>query len=193
MKLPSFVDTISFKLSALYLILFLCSFLSIGVTVYWLTYHTLEQQLKSSVETEALRLKTEYDSGGIDKLKEEVDQVDGLVSHTLLEYGVIDQNGKLIAGNFNNFQPSTGWQTSKITPPANKFEKEEKEFLYVRVIALSNDVWLGVGHDSEYIQKSGEAIIRAFIWGFVLVIFLGAGGGVYLGGAFLRKIEGITK
>jgi hypothetical protein len=65
MKLPSIVGTISFKLSALYLLLFLCSFLSIGITVYLLTYHTLEQQLKNSIETEAVRLKTEYDSGGL--------------------------------------------------------------------------------------------------------------------------------
>ena len=190
MKLPSIADTISFKLSALYLLLFLCSFLSIGITVYLLTYHTLEQQLKNSIETEAVRLKTEYDSGGIAELKDEIDEVDGRVSHTLLEYGVIDQNGKLIAGNLNNFQPSEGWQTVMRTPAANK---PEKEFLYIRVMALPNNVWLGVGHDGEYIQKAGEAIIQAFIGGFVLVIFLGAGGGLYLSGAFLRKIESITK
>ena len=95
MKLPSIVGTISFKLSALYLLLFLCSFLSIGITVYLLTYHTLEQQLKTSIETEAIRLKTEYDSGGIAELKDEIDEVDGGESHTLLEYGVIDQNGRV--------------------------------------------------------------------------------------------------
>ena len=193
MKLPSIAGTISFKLSALYLLLFLCSFLSIGITVYLLTYHTLEQQLKSSVETEAVRLKTEYDSGGITELKDEIDEVDGWKSHTLLEYGVIDQNGKLIAGDLNNFQPSAGWQTVIRTPAVNKPEKEEKELLYIRVMALPNNVWLGVGHDGKTIQKAGEAIIQAFLWGFVLVIFLGAGGGLYLSGAFLRKIESITK
>ena len=31
-----------------------------------------------------------------------------------------------------------------------------------------------------------------FLGAFILVIFLGAGGGLYLSGAFLRKIEGIT-
>jgi len=192
MKLPSIVDSISFKLSALYLILFLCSFLSIGVTVYLLTYHTLEQQLKSSVETEATRLITEYDSGGIDELKETIDEADGQVSYNFFKYGVIDQNGKLIVGHLNNFQPSTGWQTIKIIPATNKSEEEKQDLLYVKVMALPNKFWLGVGHDGEYIQDAGEAIIHAFIWGFVLVIFLGIGGGLYLGGAFLRKIQGIT-
>lgn len=155
-----------------------------------MTYHTLEQQLQSNIETEANRLKAEYDSGGIAELKDEIDEVDGQGSHTLLEYGVIDQNGNLIAGSLNDFQPSAGWQIVMRTPAANK---PVKELLYVRVMALPDNVWLGVGHDGKTIQKAGEAIIQAFIWGFVLVIFLGVGGGLYLSGAFLRKIESITK
>jgi signal transduction histidine kinase len=50
-----------------------------------------------------------------------------------------------------------------------------------------------VGQNGETIQKAGEAIIQAFLWGFILVIFLGAIGGLYLSRAFLRKIESITK
>jgi len=190
MKPPSIAGTISFKLSALYLLLFLCSFLSIGITVYLLTYHTLEQQLKNNIEAEAVRLKTEYDSGGLTELIDEIGEVDGRGLHTRFEYGVIDQDDKLIAGNLNNFQPYTGWQTVKRTPAANK---PVKELLYIRVMALPNKIWLGVGLDGKTIQNAGDAIIQAFIWGFVLVIFLGAGGGLYLSGAFLRKIGNITK
>jgi signal transduction histidine kinase len=193
MKLPSISGTISFKLSALYLLLFLCSFLSIGITVYWLTYHTMELQLKNTVEAEVTRLKTEYDSGGLTELKDEITEVDGRGSLTLLEYGVIDQSGNLIAGNLNNFQPSAGWQTIIRRPAANKPGKAGNEFLYIRVMGLPNALWLGVGHNGEYIQKAGKAVIQAFIGGFVLVILLGAGGGLYLSGAFLRKIENITK
>jgi signal transduction histidine kinase len=190
MKLPDIANTISFKLSALYLLLFLCSFLSIGIIVYLLTCHTLEQQLKNNVEAEAVRLKTEYDSGGIAELKDEIDEVDGQGSHTRFEYGVIDQNGKLIAGSLNNFQPSAGWQTVKRTPATNK---PEKELLYIKAMALPNKIWLGVGHNGEYIRNAGEAIIQAFIWGFFLIIFLGAIGGLYLSRAFLKKIDCITQ
>lgn len=190
MKLPNIAGTISFKLSALYLLLFLCSFLSIGITVYLLTIHTLEQQLKNSIETEVVRLKTEYDSGGIAELKDEIDEVEEHGLHTLFEYGVLDQNNRLLAGNLNTFQHSEGWQTVMRILSANK---PGKELLYVRVMALQNHVWLGVGHNGDYIQNTGEAIIQAFIWGFVLVILLGGGGGLYLSRAFLRKIDSITK
>jgi signal transduction histidine kinase len=190
MKLLSITGTISFKLSALYLLLFLCSFLSIGIAVYLLTNHTLEQQLKNSIETEAVRLKSEFDSGGIAELKDEIDEVDERRLHPLFEYGVIDQNSQLIAGSLNNFQPSEGWQTVMRTSTA---DKPGKELLYIRVMALPNAIWLGVIHSGEYIQNAGKAIIQAFLWGFVLVILLGAGGGLYLSRAFLRKIDSITQ
>lgn len=193
MKLPSITETISFKLSALYLILFLCSFLSIGLTVYLLSYHTLEQQLKNNVEIEVARLKTEYDSGGLSELKDEIYEVDGQLSRTQFEYGVIDINGKLIAGHLNIFQPSEGWRKVMQTTANDRPDMTGKEFLFVRVMALPNNIWLGVGHNAEAIEKAGEAIIHAFIWGFVLVVFLGAGGGLYLSRAFLKKIEAITE
>ncbi|MCK9397365.1 MAG: HAMP domain-containing histidine kinase [Methylobacter sp.] len=192
MKLPSLVDTTSFKLSALYLGLFLLSFLAIGITVYLLTYHTLEQQLKNTIETEAILLKAEYDSSGLSELKKEIGEAGVSVSHTLREYGVVNQHGELIAGNLRYFKPLAGWQIIRRGTKSINYD-EETQNLYVRVIALPNAMWLAVGQNGDYIQEAGEAIVQAFIWGFVLVIFLGAGGGLYLSHAFLRKIQRITQ
>ncbi len=192
MKLPSIVDTTSFKLSALYLCLFVFSFLAIGVTVYFLTVHTLEQQLKNSIETEAIRLKAEYDSGGIAELKNEIDEINRSASHSLHEYGILDQNGKAMIGSLSHFNLSAGWQTVIRASKANTSEKEAKQLFYIQVIALPDNVWLGVGHNGAYIQETGRAIIQAFLWGIVLVIVLGAGGGLYISRAFLRKIQCIT-
>jgi signal transduction histidine kinase len=193
MKLPSIVDTISFKLSALYLGLFLVSFLIIGVSVYWLTNQTLEQQLKSSIDIEANRLKSEYDSGGITELKDEISELDrGKGSLSFFEYGVIDRNGTLIAGSVSHFQPVLGWQIVERLVASDAPGEKTKIPLYIKVMALTNDIWLGVGHSGGAIHSAGAAIIQAFIWGFILVIFLGAIGGLYLSRAFLRKIERIT-
>ncbi len=193
MKLPSIVDTISFKLSTLYLGLFLVSFLVIGVSVYWLTNQTLEQQLKSSIDLEANRLKSEYDSGGISELKDEIGELDrGKGSLAFFEYGVLDRNGALIAGSFSHFQPVMGWQTVERLVVSDAPGKKTKIPLYIKVMALTNDIWLAVGQSGGAIHNAGAAIIQAFIWGFILVIFLGTIGGLYLSRAFLRKIERIT-
>ncbi len=192
MKRPSLVDTTSFKLSALYLGLFLISFLAIGIAVYLLTTHTLEQQLKTSIEIEANRLKAEYDSGGIDELKDEIGEVEAGALHTFFAYGVIDQNGELIAGNLNEFNPSAGWQIANRLSPAGKPAQEGKGLLYIEVVPLPGNIWLGVGHGGEAILEAGEAVIQAFLWGIVLLIILGTAGGLYLSRTFLKKIEGIT-
>jgi len=154
MKLPSIVDTISFKLSALYFGLFLVSFLVIGVSVYWLTNQTLEQQLKSSIDIEANRLKSEYDSGGITELKDEISELDrGKGSLAFFEYGVIDRNGALVAGSFSHFQPVMGWQTVERQIASDAPGKKTKIPLYIKVMALTNDSWLGVGHSGGAIHN----------------------------------------
>jgi len=188
MKLPSIFGTTSFKLSALYLGLFLCSFAAIGVSVYFLTVHSLEQQLKKSIEIDAIRLKAEFDSDGIEELKEEILEDEHSSLHI---YGIMDEHGQFVVGGLNNFQPRPGWQTVKsslqMSGPA------DSNVFYVYVIKLANRGWLGVGHNGEYIQETGTAIIEAFLSGIILVIILGAGGGFYLSHAFLKKIDAITR
>ena len=193
MKLPNSFSSIGFKLSALYLALFLCSFLSIGITVYWLTQQSLETQLKNTIETEANRLKTEFDADGITELRNEIAEVSDRDSHTLFEYGVIDQNGLLLAGKLDTFKLFDGWQLIMRPSDSKKLEKSNRYLYYIRVIALPNHVWLSVGHDGKLLQTAGDAVIKAFTGGFILVIFLGTCGGFYISRTFLRKIESITK
>jgi signal transduction histidine kinase len=192
MKVPSIVNTISFKLAALYLSLFLTSFLAIGISVYLLTCQTLEQQLKTNIETEASRLKAEYDSGGIAELNDEIAELLDFPSRARFEYGVIDSRGQLIAGTFSNFTPAEGWQTAAQKSTNTKLTLESKALFYSSVMALPDNLWLGVGQNGESIENAGTAVIKAFITGFVLVIFLGSIGGFYISRAFLNKIQRIT-
>ena len=193
MKLPNSFSSISFKLSALYLVLFLCSFLSIGITIYWLTQQSLETQLKNTIETEANRLKTEFDADGITELRNEIAEVTDRDSNTLFEYGVIDQNGQLLAGTLGTLKLFDGWQLIMRPSDSKKPEKSNRYLYYIRVIALPNHVWLSVGHDGKLLKTAGDAVIKAFTGGFILVIFLGACGGLYISRTFLRKIDSITK
>ena len=192
MKLSRMINATSFKLSTLYLGLFLCSFLAIGTTVYFLTTHTLEQQLKANLDSEISRLKAEYDSGGLPELIAEINEIIASKSSRAQDYGVLNQDARLIAGNLSQFKLVEGWQTLQRSLPRRNSEKEHTTLL-VRVIYLSNQLWLGVSHESDNIEAAGDAIIKAFLWGFVLVIILGAAGGIYISRAFLKKIDGITR
>jgi len=190
MKLSSLVGTAGFKLSALYLGLFICSFLAIGSTVYLLTTHSLEQQLRKNLELEVDRLKAEYTSGGLPELIDEVNEAVDSQSNQVLEYGVLNQNGQLLAGKFNLFKRTAGWQTFKLNHSPNR--AEQAVFL-IYVVSLPNHIWLGVAQNSSYIEAAGEVIVQAFLWGFGLVIALGLAGGIYISNAFLKKIDRIIK
>ncbi|MDD2722646.1 MAG: HAMP domain-containing sensor histidine kinase [Methylovulum sp.] len=177
MKRVNFIRASSFKLSALYLGLFLCSFLAIGLSVYFLTIHSLEQQLKDGVVTEAKRLQAEYAVGGMEALLEEIAEDE---RGAMDNYGLMDQQGRNLAGSLKNFKANAGWQMLS------------EDSFYVFVIALPNRHWLAVGHSGGTIQNTGTAIIEAFLSGILLVVVLGLGGGFYLSHAFLRKIQAIT-
>ena len=185
------VNATSFRLSSLYLGLFLCSFLAIGTTVYFLTTHSLEQQLKTNLDSEITRLKTEYDSGGLPELVTEINEMIASKSNRAQEYGVLNQDARLIAGNLSQFKLVEGWQTLRPGLPTKN--QEQHTTLMVRVIPLSHQLWLGVSHESNTIEAAGDAIINAFLWGIVLVMILGAAGGLYISRAFLKKIDGITQ
>lgn len=191
MKLYSLVSTAGFKLSALYLGLFMCSFLAIGSTVYLLTTHSLEQQLRNNLESEVSRLKTEYTSGGLPELTAEINEMLDSQSNHVLEYGVLNQNGQLLAGKFNQFKLTEGWQTLKLKRSLKR--ATEKAVFLIQVVSLPNHIWLGVAQDSSHIEEAGEAIVQAFLWGFGLVIAFGLAGGIYISHTFLKKIDRIIK
>ncbi|MDD5272475.1 MAG: HAMP domain-containing sensor histidine kinase [Methylovulum sp.] len=170
----------SFKLAIIYISLFLSSFVAIGVSVYLLTLHSLEQQLKAGIEMEAQRLRAEYDDDGLGGLIEEITEDEGGAAHV---YGLQGAQGEWLAGRLKVFVPKAGWQQLSIA---------DMPLVYALLIALPDGGWLVVGHDGRAIQATGQAIIQAFLSGIVLVLVLGVGGGFYLSRTFLKKIAAIT-
>jgi hypothetical protein len=132
-KLSSLASTAGFKLSALYSGLFMCSFVASGTMVYLLTTHSLEQQLRNNLASEVARLKTEYESGGLPELIDEINEVTDSKSNHTLEYGVLDQDGQLLAGQFNQFKLTAGWQIIKLDRFPGK--AAEKAVFLMNVVA----------------------------------------------------------
>lgn len=191
MKPSKLIGTTSFRLSVLYLAIFLCSFLILGTFVYLLTTHSLEQQLKQNITSELQRLKGEYDNGGMPELITEINEVAHSPFHHDQHYGLLDNNGKLTAGKFGDFSQTEGWQIMEDNK-SNSPHKEDRKSLLISVIALPNHYWLGVGQQNETVEESGEVIIEAFLWGFLLVLFIGVVSSFFISRAFLNKIADIN-
>ena len=54
---------------------------------------------------------------------------------TLFEYGLIDQNRRLLAGTLDNFKLSEGWQLIMRTPDSKQPEKNNPYLIYIETFA----------------------------------------------------------
>ena len=192
MKNRKFLLSTNIKSSLLYLLLFTISFVVIGLLIYALTRHALEQQLRGNIETELLQLKSHYTAEGQSGLVREINERMQHGRRTAYLYSLLDDNGHHIAGNLNGFKPAVGWQID-IAPADPGQPDEEEKIIYIKMIKLDHGLRLATGYDGEYIEDAGEAIIHAFLWGGVLVLIFGSIGGYYLNRRFLHKINRITR
>lgn len=191
MKLPRFTRTTSFKLSALYMGVFLLSFLMVGVMVYFLASRILEEQMKDGIDLEVASLVAEYNEGGVSALEDEIVGKSKTRAGQLYLYGILTPDGQSLAGNITHFDKVEGWISVPILQ--KKDSKDDDDFLNVKVVPLSKGYWLGVGYHADYVEDALDAVVNAFSWGILLVVMAGGAGGFFLTRSFLKKIEAITK
>ena len=91
MPLPRLLRTATFRLSALYAILFGACVLLLGAAAFWSTRSALEKQLTRRIEGEMTLLEQEYRGKGIDGLVSTVQQRSRVKGN--LDYFVVDPAG----------------------------------------------------------------------------------------------------
>lgn len=184
MKLPRFTRTTSFKLSALYMGVFLLSFLMVGVMVYFLASRILEEQMKDGIDLEVASLVAEYNEGGVSALEDEIVGKSKTRAGQLYLYGILTPDGQSLAGNITHFDKVEGWISVPILQ--KKDSKDDDDFLNVKVVPLSKGYWLGVGYHADYVEDALDAVVNAFSWGILLVVMAG-GPADFLTRSFLKK------
>jgi signal transduction histidine kinase len=189
--LPRLLRTASFRLSALYAILFGASVLLLGVVAFWSTRSALEKQLTRRIEAETMLLEQEFRSNGIDGLIATVRQrtrVNGT-----LDYFVVDTAGKRLAGELPIRSDRLGWVEIDTGQDAGGRQNGENETVRVLVTQLDGGFRLGVGEDLEQVGEMEETFLGILGSALGIVLVLGIGGGLLLSAAFLRRVDMITR
>ena len=107
MPLPKLVRTASFRLSALYAIVFGACVLLLGAAAFWSTRSFLERQLTRRTEAETMLLEQEFRSNGIDRLVATVRQREQVKGN--LDYFLVNSSGKRLAGDLPIISGRVGW------------------------------------------------------------------------------------
>jgi signal transduction histidine kinase len=177
--------TASFRLAALYLLLFTASAAVLGAAVFWMTHATLTQQLETRVQSALNHFTEDFATGGLP----------GLVSHAeeygrgpgALDYLVQSPQGTRLAGEIPVVGARRGWL--RLTAVDQGVPKT----LMAYAEALPGGVVVAVGDDVRRIRQAEAAVLRAFAWGVSATILLGAGGGIWLSQLFLYRVDAISR
>ncbi len=180
----------SFRLAALYLLLFTLSALVLGGAVFLTARADLQSQMAERITAETTYLRGVFRNDGIAGMVGRM--VERGRGESALDYLVLDAAGRRLAGQMPvtpRLRP--GWATIAITAP----EEADKEPENVRALItdLGGGLLLVVGDDLGRIDDVEEAIATALAWAVALAAVLGIAGGLVLSRAFLSRIDTIAR
>jgi signal transduction histidine kinase len=189
--LPRIVRTATFRLSALYAVLFAACVLLLGAAAFWSTRSALESQLTRRIEAESTLLEQEFRAHGVDALVATVQQRSRVKGD--LDYFVADPAGERLAGDLPAVADRSGWVEVDTGPDAGDDQGGESEHVRVLVKQLDGGYRLGVGEDSEQVGELEDTFFGILASALGIVLVLGIGGGLLLSAAFLRRVDMITR
>lgn len=191
MPLPRLLRTASFRLSALYAVLFGGSVLLLGAVAFWSTRSALEQQVTRRIVAEMTLLEQEFRSNGLDHLVATVQHRTRAKAN--LDYFVVDSAGKRLAGDLPPVADRLGWVEIDAGQDANGEQSGEKERVRALVKQLDGGFRLGVGEDLQQVGEMEDTFLGVLAFALGIVLVLGIGGGLLLGAGFLRRVDAITR
>jgi signal transduction histidine kinase len=191
-RLPRLFSTTSFRLAALFALIFGISAAAVGAFVYINVKSTLNAQERTRLQADALALKGEYDSGGMNDLMDAIHDRQHNKIAGGLDYSLFSSNGMRLFGNIPKQTLKPGWR-HMLGPPDGDEPAGQPERLLVFRQPLAPNLWLVVGDDVGRLRQLSGDFLRVFAIGLLFALTLAAGGGAAVSLTFLRRIDSITR
>ncbi|MCC7486283.1 MAG: HAMP domain-containing histidine kinase [Burkholderiales bacterium] len=195
---PSFLRSTSFRLAALYAIVFGASVAVLLLSVYWSSVSAFEQQIDESVRREVELLVNIHRARGADGATRAIRRRIATLEPPRRYYLLQDASGRRIAGNLPPMAPLEG--RTLMSVPVTDEDRAASQGEPVNVFPvvavgrrLSGGLFLLVGENRFRAVKAEEAILLALGWGIAITVILALGGGALVAAGFLRRIEEINR
>ena len=185
-------QTSTFRLAALYLILFAISVGALLGYVYWNTALLLERQTDETIRAEVQGLADQYRLRGlrgiIDTIQRRSQENTGSV------YLLIDADNRRVAGNLDKLPAEASTDENWIEFPlvVRHGGAEEQHVARGFHTDLSGDYELVVGRDVEALRQFAGIIRKTLFWALAIAIVLGLSGGLLMSRNFLHRVDAIT-
>jgi signal transduction histidine kinase len=184
--------TTSFRLTAIYVALFILAAAAFVGSMFWQTNNLLTRQVLQAIAGEAEGLRALAQSAGSSALAEAITERSRSPGPNL--YYFADAQGRKLAGNLNRWPPELrGEPGGGLFRYAATAGADEPERLAVGVpVPLGDGRLLLVSRDIEELRAFIYRVRRLFLWGFGCLAVAGLVGGVAAGQLILRRISQIT-
>ena len=196
MRLNRLFKSASFRLAALYALLFAVSASLLFGIIYWIASQALLSQIQDTLVREASSLADDQQAEGADELIRSIEERLAAAELPPTYALLMDASGRKLAGNLDSTARGEGFSTLP-SPTKGGWESGEEEMNEHVIIAygrkLPDGSYLLVGEDGYRIDEAKEAILRAFGWGMATTLVLAVGGGMILSTGFLRRIDAINR
>ena len=181
--------TTSFRLTAIYLLLFTASALALGAFVYVSVRREILADFDERIVEESDALQQIFAHQGRERLAA---TLDARGAGGALAYSLEDQDGKTLAGELkaprSGRGPMSGW-TELSEAEGNEAPEGAPESLRALVTPLADGSTLIVGDERRRVDGALRGVLSAFAWAVGATVALGALGGVWLSAQFLRRVD----
>lgn len=191
--------TSTFKLAALYLILFALSVGALLAYIYYNTVILLERQTDDTIRAEVQALADQYFQRGLGGVLQTVRNRS--LSETGAVYLLTDANNVRIAGNLDSMprsaeqgaenEPADGsWIEFPYTVTRDGVAESHRARAYHAQLAAGFE--LVVGRDIEELRQFQALIRNTLFWSLGMALVMGLGGGLLMSRNFLKRVDSIT-
>jgi hypothetical protein len=185
--------TSTFRLAAIYLVLFALSVAALLGYVYWNTAVLLERQTDDTIRAEVQGLAEQYDLLGLAGLIAIVERRSR--EDTRSVYLVANRNGEALVGNLDARPAAAGgagdaWIEFQVD--ARQGGGVERHLVRAFHAGLAGDYEIIVGRDVEALRQFAGLIRATLFWTLAIALVLGLGGGLLVSRNFLRRVDAIT-
>ncbi len=186
------LQTSTFRLAALYLVLFALSVAALLGYVYWNTAVLLERQTDETIRAEVQGLADLYRLRGLPGILDTVQRRSREETGSI--YLLTAPGNRRIAGNLDSFPPEAATDENWIEFPivVRRGDTPERHMARAYHASLSGGYELVVGRDVEALRQFAGIIRRTLFWTLVIALVLGLGGGLLMSRNFLRRVDAIT-
>lgn len=185
--------TTAFRLTLVYLLLFVLFAVSLLGYFAWNTRRLITDQISDTVNAEMSELSAQYETGGLRGLISAIENRALRPGSNL--YLISSHTGQGIAGNVGSLSPGVidriGWSETSYRRLEEQDPHDHRAL--VRVAQLPEGFRLLIGRDLEERRRMFGVVASAAQWSFLIVIVLGICGGIFVSRRVLRRIDAMTE